>query len=114
MEIIPFVTLYKKINNFTARETEVAELVLNGCSNQEIGEKLCIDFRTVKFHLTSIYKKAKVKSRSYFMAQMLTNLHFSYRIKVIQNKLKLCNSIQGTGSSDPLSEKTLPRGYIND
>ena len=51
---------------FTAlseREKEIALLVTEGMSNQAIGAKLFISERTVKAHLSSIFRKTGAKSR---------------------------------------------------
>ena len=48
----------------TPREAEIAELVSEGRSNREIGDMLFILEKTVKFHLTKVYKKLNVKSRA--------------------------------------------------
>ena len=48
----------------TAREKEVISEVCKGKSNLDIGNTLGINEKTVKFHLTRIFKKEKVKSRS--------------------------------------------------
>lgn len=47
----------------TARETSVTELIIEGLSNSEIAEKLYVSERTVKEHLTNIFKKLKIKDR---------------------------------------------------
>ena len=44
-------------------EFEVLVLAFQGLRNKQIGEKLCIAEKTVKFHLTNIYKRTRVKSR---------------------------------------------------
>jgi DNA-binding CsgD family transcriptional regulator len=46
------------------REAEVAELVTKGLSNKEVASQLFVTEKTVKFHLTNIYKKMSVKSRA--------------------------------------------------
>ncbi|MBI9101584.1 MAG: helix-turn-helix transcriptional regulator [Spirochaetales bacterium] len=45
------------------RERDVVELVLEGDSNQQIGEKLFISEKTVENHLTSIFRKTNIKNR---------------------------------------------------
>jgi len=47
----------------TSREAEVAKWLVNGLSNREIGEKMFISIRTVKAHLTSIFKKTGCRDR---------------------------------------------------
>ena len=46
------------------RECEVLALVVEGCSNREIGEELGIARNTVKNHLHSIYTKLRVRNRT--------------------------------------------------
>jgi predicted ATPase/DNA-binding CsgD family transcriptional regulator len=48
----------------SARETEVLELVAEGLSNAEIGERLFVSVRTVHAHLRSAYTKLEVGSRT--------------------------------------------------
>jgi LuxR family maltose regulon positive regulatory protein len=52
----------------TAREIEVLKLIEAGCSNQEIADKLIISFTTVKRHISNIYTKLDVKSRTQAIA----------------------------------------------
>jgi DNA-binding CsgD family transcriptional regulator len=46
------------------REYEVLQLMSEGLSNQEIGEKLFISLPTVKTHTTNLYMKLDVKRRT--------------------------------------------------
>jgi DNA-binding NarL/FixJ family response regulator len=48
----------------TAREIEILRLVAMGLTDAQIAEKLVISPRTVSWHLTSIYSKLGVSSRS--------------------------------------------------
>ena len=48
----------------TSREREILELVAGGANNQEIAEKLFISEKTVRNHLTAIFDKIGVSSRS--------------------------------------------------
>lgn len=48
----------------SARETAVLRLVVQGCSNQDIGEQLHITLSTVKVHVGQILKKLGARSRT--------------------------------------------------
>ena len=48
----------------TEREAEVLRLVAHGLTNEQVAEQLFISPRTVNSHLTSIYAKIGVSSRS--------------------------------------------------
>jgi DNA-binding CsgD family transcriptional regulator len=48
----------------TATEKDVAKLVAAGCTNPEVAAKLYISRRTVEDHLTKIYRKLNVRSRT--------------------------------------------------
>lgn len=56
------------IEPLTTREVEVLKLIEAGWSNQEIAEKLVISSATVKRHITNIYTKLGVKSRTQAIA----------------------------------------------
>jgi DNA-binding CsgD family transcriptional regulator len=47
----------------SAREKEVAKLVLRGCSTKQISRSLYISESTVQGHLSHIFEKVGVKSR---------------------------------------------------
>jgi DNA-binding NarL/FixJ family response regulator len=48
----------------TKREVEVLRALAAGHSNKQIARNLCLAEQTVKFHLTSIYRKLDVKGRT--------------------------------------------------
>jgi DNA-binding CsgD family transcriptional regulator/tetratricopeptide (TPR) repeat protein len=48
----------------TAREVEVLRLVAQGMTNEQVAEQIVVSPRTVSTHLTSIYNKLGVNSRS--------------------------------------------------
>ena len=58
------------------REAEVAELVTKGLSNKEVANQLFVTEKTVKFHLTNIYKKMSVKSRSQLIVWCMPHMSF--------------------------------------
>ncbi len=51
-------------NVLTEREMEVLQCLVEGMSNKEIAERLFISDKTVKIHVSKIFKKFDVKSRS--------------------------------------------------
>ena len=62
------VTLHEKDkndeNNLTAREIEVLELIAEGMINKEIAKQLYISEKTVKNHVSNIFKKLDVSDRT--------------------------------------------------
>lgn len=62
------VTLHEKDksedNNLTSREIQVLELIAEGMINKEIAKKLYISEKTVKNHVSNIFKKLDVSDRT--------------------------------------------------
>ncbi|MEJ0032855.1 MAG: response regulator transcription factor [Bacteroidota bacterium] len=50
--------------NLTSREYEVLQLITKGCSNAEIADKLFLSLSTVKTHVSNLFVKMDVKSRT--------------------------------------------------
>lgn len=67
--------LYKRHRpgGLTAREMDVLSCVGEGLSNQEIADKLCVSEKTVKNHLTNIFKKLGVTDRTQALVYVLKN-----------------------------------------
>ena len=55
-------TELKKLN-LTSREHEVLQLLTQGYSNAEIGEKLFLSVSTIKTHVSNLFVKLDVKNR---------------------------------------------------
>lgn len=55
----------------TPRETDVLNLLVKGKTNLEIATDLILKERTIKWHITSIYIKMGVKSRSQLIVACL-------------------------------------------
>jgi DNA-binding NarL/FixJ family response regulator len=60
----------------THRESEILELVVKGMSTKAIAQNLFLGEETVKTHLSSIYRKLKVKSRAEAVAVALRDVTF--------------------------------------
>ena len=54
----------EKIDSLTRRELEVLKLLAIGMYNKEVAEKLEISERTVKNHVSNIFKKLEVTDRT--------------------------------------------------
>jgi LuxR family maltose regulon positive regulatory protein len=52
------------VEPLTKRELELLKLIEQGCTNQEIADRLVISIPTVKRHISNIYSKLGVKNRT--------------------------------------------------
>ena len=68
----PAETVELKIKDLLSdREMEMLKLLATGISNKEIAEKLCLSLRTVKAHMSNIFTKMNVASRSEALVESL-------------------------------------------
>lgn len=56
---------------FTPREKEILQAVIQGRTNREISEKLCISLETVKSHIRNVFAKTGVGSRAELIGKVL-------------------------------------------
>lgn len=61
---------FRRRYRLSARESQIAELVLRGCANREIAQNLGITLTTAKKHLGRIFDKVGVDSRAQLMARL--------------------------------------------
>ena len=52
------------LDSLTASERRVAELARDGLTNREIAQTLFVTARTVEGHLTSVFRKLQLDSRT--------------------------------------------------
>lgn len=64
---------FGKYYGLTERETEILRLILEGKSNQEIGQMLYITTGTVKTHVHSIFNKLEVSRRGQLMSKFVNH-----------------------------------------
>ncbi len=98
------VLIQKGLSN---REAEVAELVSKGLSNKEVANQLFVTEKTVKFHLTNIYKKMNVKSRAQLIVWCLPHLGF------VENETRNETTVQAVRNdynSAASATQTIPAG----
>src|ERR1700728_2262562 len=95
------VLIQKGLSN---RESEVAELVTKGMSNKEVANQLFVTEKTVKFHLTNIYKKMNVKSRAQLIVWCLPHIGF------VEKEERGTAEISAGANSAAASQGTIPAG----
>lgn len=101
------VLIQKGLSN---REAEVAELVTKGLSNKEVANQLFVTEKTVKFHLTNIYKKMNVKSRAQLIVWCLPHLGF---VEKEEKPAVEQNNAIHMGSQTPAGTTSLATGAGN-
>ena len=66
-------------NKLTNREIEVLQLITEGLLNKEIAQKLCISEKTVKNHVSNIFRKINVCDRTqaavYAIKEHIVDIH---------------------------------------
>ncbi len=61
--------LYEK--GLTTKEAAVVLFLMQGLSNKAIGASMGVSDKTIKFHLTNVYRKLGLKSRASLIATLL-------------------------------------------
>lgn len=64
----PTSAMYDRVTEFGARHLEILELVLSGCTNQEISNSMHLSLGTVKNYVSSLLLAMDVKSRSHMVS----------------------------------------------
>ena len=66
--------------NITKRELEVVHLIVNGMNNERMAETLQVSEKTIKNHLSSIFKKLNAESRTQVAIKAITEGWVSLQI----------------------------------
>jgi len=59
--------------DITKRQKEVLDLILQGCNNRQISDRLFISHSTVKFHCNNIYRHYGVNNRFQIFQKVMQN-----------------------------------------
>ena len=86
------------------REAEVVEMVTKGLSNKEVANQLFVTEKTIKFHLTNIYKKMSLKSRAQLIVWCMPHQHF-----IEEEARRSTQTLQNNGQN-LMTQNSIPRG----
>ena len=75
-----------KEKGLSRRESEVAELVARGLPNKDVATRLFVTEKTVKFHLTNIYKKMALKSRAQLIIWCMPQRDFTEKVEIARQE----------------------------
>lgn len=87
------------------REAEVVEMVTKGLSNKEVANQLFVTEKTIKFHLTNIYKKMSLKSRAQLIVWCMPHQHF-----IEEEARRSTQTLQNSGQDLLAHQGSIPRG----
>ena len=104
---------YLQERGLSKRESEVVILVVQGLTNKQVADQLCVAEKTVKFHLTNVYKRMKISRRSQIiwtlpMAQFIE--HAKDVNPPVTTTLQHNNPIGGGSEPQEIDENTIPIG----
>ena len=100
-----FLKEYLLKKRLSKREIEVVMLVIQGLTNREVAGRLCIAEKTVKFHLTNVYKRLSISRRS----QIFWALPLADFIALNKKNSAIISGSE-TSSKEQSSEELMPVG----
>lgn len=92
------------------REAEVAELVTKGLSNKEVANQLFVTEKTVKFHLTNIYKKMNLKSRAQLIVWCMPHYNFTETTSAQASQAPAAANTESSNAASAQIQNTIPSG----
>ncbi|CAI8207126.1 MAG: Transcriptional regulatory protein DegU [Glaciecola sp. HTCC2999] len=72
----------RELHCLSPREFQVANHITKGMTNRDIGDKLFISERTVKFHAANIYKKLNLKNRAGLISGYVSEMQRIEKLKI--------------------------------
>lgn len=112
---------YRGASELSNREAEVVAQAITGKSSKEIAGSLFVTEKTVKFHLTNIYKKLGVKQRPALLAKWYSRQMSQEVVDLVNQHLSEQNKqlpppppIQAEPSFVEVEELTLPTGEMRE
>jgi DNA-binding NarL/FixJ family response regulator len=83
VDFIRPVTALLNVNKVTGSERAILYGILQGMSNREISDQMCVQLGTVKFHVTNLFKKLNVRDRPNLIIKIAKLGHYGQRNEVI-------------------------------
>jgi len=105
--VVKQIRTYLQERGLSKRESEVVILVVQGLTNKQVADQLCVAEKTVKFHLTNVYKRMKISRRSQIiwtlpMAQFIENAKDAEPPVPLQNNNHRMSAPLETDESHPI------------
>ena len=102
---------YLQERGLSKRESEVVILVVQGLTNKQVADQLCVAEKTVKFHLTNVYKRMKISRRSQIIWTLPMAQFIEHAKDIQQPTLQQNNPTGGGGGPDAqIDDNTIPIG----
>ena len=98
---------YLQERGLSKRESEVVILVVQGLTNKQVADQLCVAEKTVKFHLTNVYKRMKISRRSQIIWTMPMAQFIEHAKDAEPTSPQHNNPIDNSSQTD---EKSIPVG----
>ena len=99
-EGISCIKSYLQQKGLSKRESEVVILVVQGLTNKQVADQLCVAEKTVKFHLTNVYKRMNISRRS--------EIIWSLPLTEFMDKAK--NKYEDKQTAESEQDNTIPAG----